>query len=498
MERFKDVFNKGIPIAGRVYGFLGFSHSSLRAHSAWFSAPFTDHEKTLQTHVKIIRDLGDFSRIQIPARCAARIGQAFTETPFSIDLAEHGIQHDYIPDVKSADGERVFSDGVGTISMEAAKVLWKELPNTSNKASCFQIRWAGAKGMLSLDRRLEGRVFRIRDSMVKFEGADKSQLEICEMSSKPLRLVLNQQMIKIMEDLGVKENWFFSQQKRELGNLRGVSRSIENTAAFLRIQDVGTAIDLPKFIKRLNRRNIDYRADPFLRSLVEAVVLRELRLLKHKARIPVRKGVTLLGVMDETGFLGEDEVYVTYDKTHRDARGLVDGSLQNGRVLVTRSPALHPGDIQVRNQRTPPARHTLRALNNCIVFSRRGERDTPSMLSGGDLDGDKYNVIWDPGEMPERQFNAADYPRTVAQPLGREVKKEDMAEFFVDFMRTDQLGIIANRHVILADKKDEGTIDAECLRLAGMHSQVADFSKTGIPVDVSEMANYKARFRPDL
>lgn len=34
-SRFKSIFNQGIEIAGRTYGFLGFSHSSLRSHSAW-------------------------------------------------------------------------------------------------------------------------------------------------------------------------------------------------------------------------------------------------------------------------------------------------------------------------------------------------------------------------------------------------------------------------------------------------------------------------------
>lgn len=33
--RYKHVLNNGIQIAGRVYRFLGFSHSSLRSHSAW-------------------------------------------------------------------------------------------------------------------------------------------------------------------------------------------------------------------------------------------------------------------------------------------------------------------------------------------------------------------------------------------------------------------------------------------------------------------------------
>lgn len=34
-ERFKNVFRQGLQIAGRKYKFLGFSHSSLRSHSAW-------------------------------------------------------------------------------------------------------------------------------------------------------------------------------------------------------------------------------------------------------------------------------------------------------------------------------------------------------------------------------------------------------------------------------------------------------------------------------
>lgn len=38
--RYKHVLNNGIQIAGRVYRFLGFSHSSLRSHSAWVSLLF--------------------------------------------------------------------------------------------------------------------------------------------------------------------------------------------------------------------------------------------------------------------------------------------------------------------------------------------------------------------------------------------------------------------------------------------------------------------------
>lgn len=36
-DRFKSILNQGFEIAGRTYSFLGFSHSSLRSHSAWVS-----------------------------------------------------------------------------------------------------------------------------------------------------------------------------------------------------------------------------------------------------------------------------------------------------------------------------------------------------------------------------------------------------------------------------------------------------------------------------
>lgn len=47
-DRFREVFQKGVVIAGRKYEFLGFSHSSLRSHSAWVS-PLNCFELPLST-----------------------------------------------------------------------------------------------------------------------------------------------------------------------------------------------------------------------------------------------------------------------------------------------------------------------------------------------------------------------------------------------------------------------------------------------------------------
>ncbi|CAN8097779.1 unnamed protein product [Discula destructiva] len=495
-NRFKSRFSQGIQVADRIYRFLGFSHSSLRSHSAWFSAPFFDDDGHFQTYETIIRALGKFSHIRTPAKCAARIGQAFSETPFSLPLDEYGIRVVEIPDVTSADGIRVFSDGVGTLSADVVDRIWEIIPQSKATPNAFQIRFRGSKGMLALDSRLQGSVVRLRPSMTKFDSSDKAILEICDMASKPIPLVLNRQMVKILEDMGVELEWFLQMQDIEVTRLREVTADSYNVADFLRRQKVGEGIRFHRLFRQAADLNLDWRKDAFLRSVVEAMVLRDLRLLKHKARIPISKGMTLFGIMDETGLLNPCEVYVTYDSNRAGNRYEPPPS-HGQHVVVTRSPALHPGDIQSAKNIIPPQGHPLRDLSNVIVFSRHGQRDLPSQLSGGDLDGDIYNVIWDARAMPKQLFRPADYPRVEPLDLGREVTKEDMANFFVDFIKMDCLGVIAIRHMILADQNEEGTLHPDCLKLAELHSTAVDFSKTGKGVDFRDLPKAN-KCRPDF
>ncbi len=138
-ERFKKILNEGFSVAGRRYNFFAFSHSSLRAQSCWFMAPFV-HEGSLLFDRKLIQGLGDFSEIRCPAKCAARIGQAFSETPIAISV-EAGVAQ-VIPDIER--NGRVFSDGVGTISRPLLEKLWAALPlERRGKARAFQIRYSG-------------------------------------------------------------------------------------------------------------------------------------------------------------------------------------------------------------------------------------------------------------------------------------------------------------------------------------------------------------------
>jgi hypothetical protein len=191
--------------------------------------------------------------------------------------------------------------------------------------------------------------------------------------------------------------------------------------------------------------NLDYQKHGFLRDVLEMAILVELRLLKHKTWIPVEKDWHLHGLMDETVFLEEGQIYCSV---------MVDGKSQailGKDLIVTRGLALHPGDVQLAEGVMPPPDSPLLALSNCVCFNQKGAKNLPSKLSGGDLDGDRYYIMWDQNCRPQRYFAPANYLRQKPDELDRPVERDDMTDFFLKFMETDQLGRIAVLHRVLAD-----------------------------------------------
>lgn len=124
--------------------FLGFSHSSLRAQTCWFMAPFV-WDGELRYARAVIKDLGDFSAIRSPAKCAARIGQAFSQTFSSVDVPRDAFRS--LAEVERLDQQgirRVFSDGVGTCSRSILDKIWAAYaPSRALKPTVCQIRYAG-------------------------------------------------------------------------------------------------------------------------------------------------------------------------------------------------------------------------------------------------------------------------------------------------------------------------------------------------------------------
>lgn len=261
-------------------------------------APFTLDGELLHARL-VIKRLGDFSKIRSPAKCAARIGQAFSQTFSSIRLPSEAIKS--LPDVEV--GKRVFSDGVGTCSHSVMKMICKEYTQSkSSKPTVFQIRFKGwylqsciiqsgqltfhlgAKGMISLDSTLQGDALCLRPSMIKFEGTGDN-IEICGAGLKPLPMYLNRQLIKILEDRGVEDTVLLDLQAAAVEKLRMTTTSPVNAANFLQKNLIGTAARFPWLIRRLMDLDVLFNDDVFLRNALELVILVQLRELKHSKLI---------------------------------------------------------------------------------------------------------------------------------------------------------------------------------------------------------------------
>lgn len=356
--------------------------------------------------------------------------------------------------------------------------------------SAFQIRFGGAKGMLTVwddafpkDADASVRVH-IRQSMNKF-NCNHCDMEVVGYS-KRIPLFLNRQIIAVLSAHGVQDQTFEAIQRKALQQLdramtaEGASDALHLMLAHSRndfsvdVATVGTGSSMVAFFdagltavscEHLYNMMVAYR-----RQILKGMLL--------KTRIPVEpdKGFCAIGVLDELGVLGAREIFCQY----RDPRtGEVKPVL--GPVTVGRSPCLHPGDIQpVEAVDVPELMH----LVDVIVFPREGYRPLPSMLSGGDLDGDVFFVIFDPriALMQRCEIGPMDYSPPKPITLDHSVTWPDVADFFVEFINNDCVGLVANAHLVHADKQRDGVFSRECLQLAQLHSGAVDFPKTGISV----------------
>ncbi|OQO01530.1 hypothetical protein B0A48_12565 [Cryoendolithus antarcticus] len=422
--RFKSVLDGSIIIAGQGFTFLGFSHSSLRAQSCWFMSPLILNSVMMYPPM-VLKELGSFDSIRVPAKCVARIGQNFTDTNATIDVEEDQLFG--VEDITRNNYE--FSDGVGTISLALLQKIWRVYGTRRTlKPTALQIRCAGAKGMVSLDTRLAGNQLCLRPSMVKFEAPNSRNLEICGAAFRPLPMVLNRQFIKIMEDLNVPNDSFIQLQQAAVKALRCMTADSVNTETFLEEASVSKVTQMPDLIGKMGWIGIDYRTDDFLYSVVEMAVVSKLRDVKYRGRIPVPKGFTLYGIMDETGYLQEGQIFVVTEtqgsNPSASATTLMLPSTSGGkrvlvkdRVVITRSPAMHPGDVQLVDAVDVPQDSPLQLLRNVVVFSQHGRRDLASQLGGADLDGDLYNVIYDDCLIPPITYQPAEYPQVEELPI---------------------------------------------------------------------------------
>ena len=362
-----------------------------------------------------------------------------------------------------------FSDGVGKISGFVAHLITTELdlklPDSDATPSCFQFRLGGCKGVLTVWPDARQREVFIRPSQRKFE-ATHNILEVIRWS-RFATAALNRQLITVLSSLGAPDRYF--QEKLALMLKRYEEAMVDpKTAIKLLCKNVDFNESTLK-IAAMVREGFMARQEPFVMSLLKLWRAWAIKYLKERAKIMIDEGAFLLGVVDETGILDGyysskpdnietslPEIFVQVDDPENSGKFMII----EGPCIIARNPSLHPGDVRKVLAVNVPELHHLR---NVVVFPQRGDRDLANMLSGGDLDGDDYIVIWDKALTASvTNHPPMEYTPMEAYELDRDVEVNDITKFFVNYMRNDCLGTIANAHLAWADKLDAGVMSEQC------------------------------------
>jgi RNA-dependent RNA polymerase len=500
-KRVWRTLNRGIRIGDRVYEFLAFGNSQLRECGAYFFCP-TDHV----TCDDIRRWAGDFDHIKVIAKYAARLGQCFSTTRVLQGIPNPTIKN--IPDIER--NGYCFTDGVGKISKFLADFIAAEMPgNDGERPTAFQFRIGGSKGVLVVSEDAKGKEVHIRPSQEKFK-AQFNGLEIVRCA-RSATATLNRQTITILSDLNVPGSAFINLLEHQLREYD--ASSTDNTIAIELLTKFVDQNQTSLAIAELIRSGFRTTSlqEPFVLNIFSLWRSWSLKLLKEKARIHVEQSAFVIGCVDETETLRGHSTLSEGTRV-KDVKKLPQIFLQTvnpktgslfvlkGICIVGRNPSLHPGDIRVVEAVDCPK---LRHLKDVVVFPSKGDRPVPSMLSGGDLDGDDFFVIWDPALIPQIwNWRPMDFSPIEPLELTREVDSRDLRQFFVQYMMNDVLPLIAISHLAWADEhKPRSTIckfvlsvrgewtrlemnlTVIGLRLAELHSQAVDYPKTGEPVD---------------
>ncbi len=89
--------------------------------------------------------------------------------------------------------------------------------------------------------------------------------------------------------------------------------------------------------------------------------------------------------------------------------------------------------------------------------------------------------------MPPRLFLPAEYPRQPPIDIGRLVTAKDISKHFIDFMKNDNIGLLANQLLVISDRMELGTWNTNCIAICELMSTALDYPKTGIVVSANQV-----------
>lgn len=145
---------------------------------------------------------------------------------------------------------------------------------------------------------------------------------------------------------------------------------LERAAGLLEAHGLGNSFRMTSVMLNLKKLGVSSPDDQFYHQMMEFAVHHVLRELKQRARIPVPGAYTLVGIADVHQFLNPREIFACIKSSNSSAIVYLEGP-----ILISRSPTIHPGDVQIvhaRGRPPPGSCFEHEPLQNTVVFATKG------------------------------------------------------------------------------------------------------------------------------
>ncbi|VYS52890.1 unnamed protein product [Arabidopsis thaliana] len=378
-----------------------------------------------------------------PANYMARFSLILSKTKkLEVDMTEITVMqiddihcHDQSNnDVLDKNGKpRIHSDGTGYISEDLARMCpvnifkGKSMRSNNIQGTCVQ-------------EPLPPQTVQVRPSMIKvYKDKNLSNfstfnsLEVVTTSNPPKRAKLSKNLVALLSYGGVPNDFFLDILLNTLEKKKTI---------FFKVRAAGKAA--------LHYGNMD---DKNALQMIMA------------GKLPIDESYYLMGTVDPTGELKEDEVCVI----------LGSGQI-SGDVLVYRNPGLHFGDIHIL--KATYVKSLEQYVGNSkygVFFPQKGPRSLGDEIAGGDFDGDMYFISRNPKLLEHYKPSE---PWTGFSPSS------------VIGQAADSWLAIMDRFLTLGDEnvKEKAEMKKKMLKLTDIYYDAIDAPKTGtevnLPLDV--------------
>lgn len=431
----------------------------------------------------------------------------------------------------------VMNDGCARISKAAALAI-ADMIGLDQCPCVFQGRIAGAKGLWMVDVLDESLPessrnwwIEVTDSQLKFEPQvidsydpppRRVTFDMHSFSKKLTAAKINFQLMPILAHQGVPRQVFEHLLEQDLKTKVEVLKEAMNNGVALRKWNQDTN---PVIGERLQFNGIDMQGglplsssekinwfvehgfDPnscrYLNDLVYNAIKDYCLRLENKMNIELAKSTYAFMIADPLAILEEDEIHLAFSSAFKDPKDKWEEMmLHDVDVLVARLPALLPSDIQKVRAVFKPE---LRKYKDVVIFSSKGACSLASKLSGGDYDGDKAWICWEPTIVePFENSTVPECPPDDSFGIKKDMLKvSDLMQdqnYISKFLRhgfnfnmqSNMLGMCTAYHESLC-YSEISIADPKAIALAFLLGLLVDRAKAGIIFDEHTWNSYKKK-----